>query len=769
LLEKRAEMKSKTLRSSAVLMFLSVILMALMIVAFLPQGASALPSSPSISGTVTRASDDMPVKDCTVMAVDSANVEEYATTTTDDDGKYTFQDMNYGSYFVLFFCDGYEPQIFDHASSPEEATPVVISWLSRNKTGIDASLVDSTASWTIEGCVTREDDGSPVEGCLVQGIDISNTAVIKSDYTDPTGHYKLEGLDGFIYKIKYDPSASDVNLAAEYYNDKPDFESANIVPVFSTGIDAELSTAKIESCTPESAAQGKTLDVTIVGSGTDFFQGSGADGSHAQFSGYGITVNSTTVKNPMMVVANITIEEGAATGPRDVNVITNSILGTENPKALKGGFTVKSGNYTAPGDPETWYLAEGTTAWGFDTYISVENPNDETVEIDVNYMTEQGAVPGGDYFLAPMSQGTLNPREILGDRDFSTSVTSTGGQPIAVDRTMSWNLPDGTVADGHCSVGVKEANRTWYLPEGSTNWGFETWLLIQNPNNTEATVEVTYMIEGEGPKNFEKKVPANTRQSYSMEKDIGNKDASIKVDSDIPVIPERAMYRHEKSEGHDSIGTTTPAGDYYLAEGATGYGPNFITYVLVQNPNDTANNVTVTYLTGTGEVAGPTVAMEPNSRKTIRVNEDLPPNTDVSTHVHGDSPIIAERAMYWDNGSGEACHDSIGMAQAHTTFYLPDGQTSDGRETWTLVSNPNDTEVQVEIGYLAAGGTGSRIISAVIPANSRQTFNMVDEGINGRASILVTCKTAGMKIMCERAMYWNDRGAGTDTIGGFSD
>jgi hypothetical protein len=27
----------------------------------------------------------------------------------------------------------------------------------------------------------------------------------------------------------------------------------------------------------------------------------------------------------------------------------------------------------------------------------------------------------------------------------------------------------------------------------------------------------------------------------------------------------------------------------------------------------------------------------------------------------------------------------------------------------------------------------------------------------------------GLPIMVERAMYWNNRGAGTDTIGGYSD
>jgi hypothetical protein len=46
---------------------------------------------------------------------------------------------------------------------------------------------------------------------------------------------------------------------------------------------------------------------------------------------------------------------------------------------------------------------------------------------------------------------------------------------------------------------------------------------------------------------------------------------------------------------------------------------------------------------------------------------------------------------------------------------------------------------------------------------------LAHSGITGRASILVNCITPGKKIMCERAIYWNSRGAGTDTIGGYSD
>jgi hypothetical protein len=46
---------------------------------------------------------------------------------------------------------------------------------------------------------------------------------------------------------------------------------------------------------------------------------------------------------------------------------------------------------------------------------------------------------------------------------------------------------------------------------------------------------------------------------------------------------------------------------------------------------------------------------------------------------------------------------------------------------------------------------------------------MKDHIPNGRASVLITCKTPGKKVLCERSMYWNGRGAGTATVGAFSD
>ena len=160
--------------------------------------------------------------------------------------------------------------------------------------------------------------------------------------------------------------------------------------------------------------------------------------------------------------------------------------------------------------------------------------------------------------------------------------------------------------------------------------------------------------------------------------------------------------------------------------------------------------------------------MAGNSCKTIRVNDVLP-GEDLSTRVHADMNIIAERAMYWDNGTGEACHDSIGMSTPHASFFLPDGKTDAGYETWTLVQNPNGVDVTIEITYMTPGGTGNKTLTDTVGKYSRKTYFMADAVKSGTAAIKVVSKTANRKIMIERAMYWNNRGAGTDTIGGCDD
>ncbi len=506
---------------------------------------------------------------------------------------------------------------------------------------------------------------------------------------------------------------------------------------------------------------------TLTVNGTNFVSGL----SVVRWNG---TDRTTTYVSATQLTAAIPASDITSAGTTSLTVF--------NP--TPGGGTSGAQTFTVGSPSSTWYLAEGTTAWGFNCYLTIENPNAGAVNANVTYMPTGAANKTETITLPGSSQTTLTNDHMVsvmgGQTDFSTKVECTDAtKTIAVDRTMTWTGTGAPSEEAHSSVGVTSPSTTWYLPEGSNNWGFETWLLIQNPNSQTAHCRVTYMLADEGPKipgqpqpvdgwtEVDHEVPANSRASFNMaDEHIGSHDASIKVTSDVPVIPERSMYRNNRREGHDSTGTTTPAKDYYLAEGTTDWG--FTTYVLIQNPNNQPNTVTLTYMTPTGPVPQAPFSIPANSRKTVKVNDALP-GRDLSTHVQGTLPLIAERAMYWDNGTGEACHDSIGMDSPHTTFYLPDGETGNGYETWTLVQNPNSTDVKIQVSYLTPSGKGNVSFTDTVKANSRNSYNMGAKIPSGRAAVLVTSTTPGKPIIVERAMYWNSRGAGTDTVGGCSD
>jgi hypothetical protein len=601
----------------------------------------------------------------------------------------------------------------------------------------------------------------------------------------------------------------------------------------------------IASCNPTWGAQTQTLDVAITGTQTNFVNGVSA----ATFSGTGITVNSTTVANATQATANITIAAGAAPGLRDINVTTgaetpNPLVGGFRVKAMLTINTNAGANGTiAPAGPvkvvdgddqaftitpaagyhvvdvavdgvhlgavtnytfknvtsdhviaatfsnqySTWYLAEGSTAWGLGAEINIANPNDADLNAKLTYMLTGGKTKEITVGLPKMSKTSVMPFDTIGEADFSTKVECVQGKTIAVDRTMMWESGEGAAAGIHNSIGVTAPSTNWYLPEGSSQWGFETWLLIQNPNEVEASCDVTYMIEGIGPKTINHKIGANSRATFNMANEIGAGDASIQVSSNIGVIPERAMYtpwvnaaagagEFNKREGHDSIGTTQPANDFYLAEGSTAWG--FTTYVLVQNPNASATKVTLTCMTPEGALEPIAFTMAGKSRKTVRLN-DTYPDRDLSTKVHGDKPIIAERSMFWGSpATGQATHDSIGTSAAHKNWMLPDGYVDnqdDGTETFTLVQNPNATDVEIRVSYLQEGGAGPITFTDTVKANSRKTYNMEDafreddQFVSASASIYVETLTAGKKVIVERAMYVNGRWGGSDTIGGWTD
>lgn len=227
-------------------------------------------------------------------------------------------------------------------------------------------------------------------------------------------------------------------------------------------------------------------------------------------------------------------------------------------------------------------------------------------------------------------------------------------------------------------MGSAWISSVWYLAEGCTANGFETWILVQNPQDASANVHLTYMTPTGAVTGPSATVPGYSRMSFNVADTIPNcAEVSTRVttDSDTEyVMAERSMYGPGRAWGHNSIGSFQPSANWYLAEGCTANG--FETWVLVQNPNSSAANVSLTYMTPSGSVPGPAVKLPANSRKSFFVADTVPNTWEVSTQVVSDSGVVAERAVYWNNRKGG--HESIGVSTPDKTWYLAEGSTAGG-------------------------------------------------------------------------------------------
>jgi len=401
-----------------------------------------------------------------------------------------------------------------------------------------------------------------------------------------------------------------------------------------------------------------------------------------------------------------------------------------------------------------WDLAEGATQGGFETWILVQNPGDKTAKAHLSYMTPTGEQAGPDLTLAPGTRQSVNVGDTVTDFSVSTRVTS--DNPVVCERAMYFDNRVG----GHGSVGTTSPARTWFLAEGATAGGFETWVLVQNPGDKTATAQLTYLTGGGEKEGPELTLAPHTRQTVNVAETVANDfNVSTLVTSNHPVVAERATYWNNRTAGQESIGVTNPAQRWFLAEGSTKGG--FETWVLLENPGTLTAHAELTFMTPTGEVPGPDVTLAPRTRQTVEVSKTVPDNWSVSTTVTSDQPLVAERAMYWNNRAGG--HDSVGVTEASDKWYMAEGVTAAPFETWILVQNPGSSTAKAKITYMTNSGEvpGPTL---TLPAHSRQTVNVAETVANDFN--VATRVESDKPVVAERATYWNNRTQdGTESIG----
>ena len=137
------------------------------------------------------------------------------------------------------------------------------------------------------------------------------------------------------------------------------------------------------------------------------------------------------------------------------------------------------------------YEAEGNARFPFHTWISVHNPADTDVDVQVALRLDDGSTRERTLQLAPLSCSTLDASELAGVEGHAFAIDVTlAGQAIVL-RTVAW---DDTPASADGGPRLRLAGRWQAQPDPGAAPGAH--LLIENVGDAAAMAEVEHLTGG---------------------------------------------------------------------------------------------------------------------------------------------------------------------------------------------------------------------------------------------------------------------------------
>jgi thermitase len=405
-----------------------------------------------------------------------------------------------------------------------------------------------------------------------------------------------------------------------------------------------------------------------------------------------------------------------------------------------------------PGGETVWYLAEGYTGGGFQTYVLVQNPNTEAASLRAEYVNTSGAYMEEYYYLGGGTRLTLNLNAIFPDSEVSTCISSVNDVGIVVERSMYFDYMGRT--DGHCSPGSPGISTTWYFAEGYTGPGFDEYILVLNPWFTSNYMELTLYDAAGGEQTYGYWLLPASRLTVHVNDLAPGRDVSARVRTNYGAVAERAMYfdYSGRKGGHCSMGSPSPSTSWFFAEGYT--GPGFDEWLLLFNPGTSDRTATVTYRFPDGGQMQANYIVRARSRFSVHVNREAPDREVAAMVNSGGDGLIAERSMYFNyRGVWDGGHCTGGARYPAERWDLAEGYTGAGFETWILIQNTSPYEAaEIRMAFMNNAGIASTRTYQLTPG-SRTTIYLNDITAPGDVSVsLYTVNN--VPVIVERAMYF---------------
>jgi len=180
--------------------------------------------------------------------------------------------------------------------------------------------------------------------------------------------------------------------------------------------------------------------------------------------------------------------------------------------------------------------------------------------------------------------------------------------------------------------------------------------------------------------------------------------------------------------------------------------------LVLSNPANTAATTHISYLMAAGKTVTQTVVVPPQKSIEVNVNAVVKQAMHATT-MTASSPIVAERQDFFTSslvGHIAGSTTTIGSGSLHTSWYLPNGDTSKGHVQSLALTNPGTAPAQVQIVYYPTTGSPT-VKNYTLAARSRQTILLAnDVGQNQSVGMALY---ASSPIVVEQTMFFNVSGA----------